>query len=84
MRNRALAVADEIDIGGVLDSYEHDVTSMPEYLEKVEDRFGFVTMDLEEAQATLRRANLRLRVGQRRGSRRSPVPGGDGFPGSGS
>ena len=42
------------------------------------------TMDLEEAQATLRRSNLRLRVGQRRGSRRSPLPGGDGFPGSGS
>ena len=42
------------------------------------------TMDLEEAQASLRRANLRLRVGQRRGSRRGPIPGGDGFPGSGS
>ena len=40
------------------------------------------TMDLEEAQASLRRANLRLRVGQRRGSRRGPVAGG-GFPGSG-
>ena len=40
------------------------------------------SMDLEEAQASLRRATLRLRVGQRRGSRRSPVPGGDGFPGS--
>ena len=42
------------------------------------------TMDLEEAQATLRRANLRLRIGQRRGSRRTPGPGGEGFPGSGS
>ena len=42
------------------------------------------TMNLEEAQAALRQANLRLRVGQRRGSRRSPVPGGDGFPGSSS
>ncbi len=42
------------------------------------------TMDLEEAQASLRRANLRLRVGQRRGPRRGPVAGGDGFPGSGS
>ena len=41
------------------------------------------TMDLEEAQASLRRANLRLRIGQRRGSRRTPVPGGEGFPGSG-
>jgi F-type H+-transporting ATPase subunit epsilon len=41
------------------------------------------TMDLEEAQASLRRANLRLRVGQRRGSRRGPVGGGGGFPGSG-
>src|SRR5215207_7214815 len=42
------------------------------------------TMDLEEAQASLRRANLRLRIGQRRGSRRTPVPSGEGFPGSGS
>ncbi len=41
------------------------------------------TMGLEEAQASLRRANLRLRVGQRRGSRRGPVGGGGGFPGSG-
>ncbi len=40
------------------------------------------TMDLEEAQATLRRSNLRLRIGQRRGSRRSPGPGGDGFSGN--
>jgi F-type H+-transporting ATPase subunit epsilon len=42
------------------------------------------TIDLEDAQASLRRANLRLRIGQRRGSRRTPVPGGEGFPGSGS
>jgi len=42
------------------------------------------TMDLEEAQASLRRANLRLRIGQRRGPRRGPMAGGDGFPGSGS
>ena len=42
------------------------------------------TMDLEQAQASLRRANLQLRIGQRRGSRRTPVPGGEGFPGSGS
>jgi F-type H+-transporting ATPase subunit epsilon len=42
------------------------------------------TMNLEEAQATLRRANLRLQIGRRRGSRRSPVPGGEGFSGSGS
>jgi F-type H+-transporting ATPase subunit epsilon len=41
------------------------------------------TMDLEEAQASLRRANLRLRVGQRRGSRRGPVGGGGGFSGGG-
>jgi F-type H+-transporting ATPase subunit epsilon len=41
------------------------------------------TMDLEEAQASLRRANLRLRIGQRRGSRRPPVPSGEGFSGSG-
>jgi F-type H+-transporting ATPase subunit epsilon len=42
------------------------------------------TMDLEEAQASLRRANLRLRIGQRRGPRRGPMAGGDGFPGSGT
>jgi len=42
------------------------------------------TMDLEEAQATLRRANLRLRVGQRRGSRRGSGPSGGDFPGSGA
>ncbi|MCD6032073.1 MAG: synthase epsilon subunit [Thermomicrobiales bacterium] len=41
------------------------------------------TMDLEEAQASLRRANLRLRVGQRRGSRRGPVGGGGEFSGGG-
>jgi F-type H+-transporting ATPase subunit epsilon len=41
------------------------------------------TIELEEAQASLRRANLRLRVGQRRGGRRGPVPGGDLFPGGG-
>jgi F-type H+-transporting ATPase subunit epsilon len=41
------------------------------------------TMDLEEAQTSLRRANLRLRVGQRRGPRRGPVASGGGFPGSG-
>ncbi len=39
------------------------------------------TMDLEEAQASLRRANLRLRIGQRRGSRRGAGPSGDSFPG---
>ena len=43
------------------------------------------TMELEEAQATLRRANLRLRVGQKRSSRRGPRGGGaEGIPGSGS
>ena len=36
-------------MGEVLDSYEYDVTSMPRRLDEVEDRFGFVTMDLEEA-----------------------------------
>jgi F-type H+-transporting ATPase subunit epsilon len=39
------------------------------------------TMDLEQAQASLRRANLRLRVGQRRGGRGGPRGGTDG-PGS--
>lgn len=40
------------------------------------------TIDLAAAQADLRRANLRLRVGQRRAGRRGPVGGGsDGFPG---
>jgi F-type H+-transporting ATPase subunit epsilon len=42
------------------------------------------TIDLAAAQADLRRANLRLRVGQRRAGRRGPVGGGsDGFTGSG-
>ncbi|MGH2616484.1 MAG: F0F1 ATP synthase subunit epsilon [Thermomicrobiales bacterium] len=41
------------------------------------------TIELEEAQASLRRANLQLRIGQRRGSRRGPVGGGGGYPGSG-
>ena len=39
------------------------------------------TMDLEEAQASLRRANLRLRVGQKRGSRGGPRGSGE-IPGS--
>jgi len=37
------------------------------------------TINLEEASASLRRANLRLRIGQRRGSRRPPSMG----PGAG-
>jgi F-type H+-transporting ATPase subunit epsilon len=40
------------------------------------------TMDLEEAQATLRRANLRLRVGQRRGARRGGPSGTGAIPGA--
>lgn len=39
------------------------------------------TMDLEQAQADLRRANLRLRVGQKRGGRGGPRGGGE-IPGS--
>lgn len=39
------------------------------------------TIDLEQAQASLRRANLRLRVGQRRGGRGGPRGGGE-IPGS--
>ena len=39
------------------------------------------TMDLEEAQASLRRANLQLRVGQKRGSRGGPRGSGE-IPGS--
>jgi F-type H+-transporting ATPase subunit epsilon len=39
------------------------------------------TMDLEQAQASLRRANLRLRVGQRRSGRGGPRGGGE-IPGS--
>jgi F-type H+-transporting ATPase subunit epsilon len=39
------------------------------------------TMDLEQAQASLRRANLRLRVGQKRGGRGGPR-GGGAVPGS--
>ena len=42
------------------------------------------TMDLEAAQHELRRANLRLRVGQRRSGRRGPVGGGgEGMTGAG-
>jgi F-type H+-transporting ATPase subunit epsilon len=41
-------------------------------------------MDLAAAQADLRRANLRLRIGQRRGGRRAPTMGGGDFPGGGS
>lgn len=36
------------------------------------------TMELEQASAALRRANLRLRLGQRRGSRRGSPGVGDG------
>ncbi|MDQ2654775.1 MAG: F0F1 ATP synthase subunit epsilon [Chloroflexota bacterium] len=39
------------------------------------------TMELAEAQATLRQANLRLRVGQKRGGRGGPRGGGE-IPGS--
>jgi F-type H+-transporting ATPase subunit epsilon len=41
------------------------------------------TMDLQEAQASLRRANLRLRIGQKRGGRRGPTGGGGDFSGAG-
>ncbi len=34
------------------------------------------TVDLEQASQSLRRANLRLRIGQRRGNRRAPTMGG--------
>ena len=37
-------------------------------------------VDLEAAQAELRRATLRLRVGQRRGQRRAPTMGGGSEP----
>jgi F-type H+-transporting ATPase subunit epsilon len=39
------------------------------------------TIELQQAQAALRQANLRLRLGQRRGPRRAPIPSGDGFSG---
>lgn len=39
------------------------------------------TMELSEAQASLRRANLRLRVGQKRGGRGGPRGGGE-IPGA--
>jgi F-type H+-transporting ATPase subunit epsilon len=42
------------------------------------------TIDLEDAQASLRRANLRLRIGQKRGARRAPAPGAGDLPGAGS
>ena len=35
-------------------------------------------VDIDQAQAELRRATLRLRIGQRRTGRRSPIPGGSG------
>jgi F-type H+-transporting ATPase subunit epsilon len=42
------------------------------------------TIDLAAAQADLRQANLRLRVGQKRSGRRGPVGGGgEGYSGSG-
>ena len=37
-------------------------------------------IDLEEAETALRRATLRLRVGQRRGQRRAPTIGGGNEP----
>jgi F-type H+-transporting ATPase subunit epsilon len=37
------------------------------------------TIDLEQAAVALRRANLRLRIGQRRGSRRGPGAGDGDF-----
>ena len=37
------------------------------------------TIDLEQAAVALRRANLRLRIGQRRGSRRGPGSGDGDF-----
>ncbi|MFT4037846.1 MAG: F0F1 ATP synthase subunit epsilon [Thermomicrobiales bacterium] len=40
------------------------------------------TMDLQQAQADLRRANLRLRVGQKRGGGRGGPRGGGGLPDS--
>lgn len=40
------------------------------------------TMELTEAQATLRRANLRLKVGQKRSTRRGGPRGGGDLPGS--
>jgi F-type H+-transporting ATPase subunit epsilon len=40
------------------------------------------TIELEHAQAALRRANLRLRIGQKRGGRRAPMLGQDDMLGS--
>ncbi len=37
-------------------------------------------IDLEEAEVALRRATLRLRIGQRRGQRRAPTIGGNNEP----
>ena len=37
-------------------------------------------MDLDQATAALRRANLRLRIGQRRAGRRGPAIGGESEP----
>ena len=79
--NKVLVLADSAERAEEVD-VERAEAARRRAEESITGRQG--TIDLEEAQASLRRANLRLRIGQRRGSRRSPGPSGEGFPGSGS
>ena len=66
--------AEEVDVARAEEARRRAETS-------ITNRQG--TVDLQAAQASLRRANLRLRVGQKRGARRAPMPGGDDFLGGG-
>ena len=76
--NKVLVLADtaerleELDISRAEDARKRAEAS-------IASRTG--TMELAEAQADLRRANLRLRVGQKRGGRGGPRGGGE-IPGS--
>lgn len=58
--------AEEIDVARAEASRDRAETSLQNRQE---------TVDLEQAAAALRRANLRLRIGQRRGSSRAPRMG---------
>lgn len=78
--NRVLVLADTAER-----AEELDVARAEEARRRAESSIAGrqETIDLAAAQADLRRANLRLRVGQKRSSRRGPAGGGgDGFPGS--
>jgi F-type H+-transporting ATPase subunit epsilon len=66
--------AEEVDVARAEEARRRAETS-------ITNRQG--TVDLQAAQASLRRANLRLRVGQKRGVHRAPTLGGGGFLGGG-